>query len=117
LFFHSPITPLRLTFLRTLLSYLHQKNSEAENRSEYERSFEKEFLDAVTFNFKRLEKMGATTLYLSNIAGRREGTKEAVSLDGRECDISVIENREGEFVMIRQIEEGGYKGGDYYSEG
>ena len=38
--------------------------------------------------------MEATTLYISNIAGMREGTKEAISLDGREYDISVIENRE-----------------------
>jgi len=34
----------------------------------------------------------------------REGTKEAISLDGNV--ISIIENREGEFVMLRQIEEG-----------
>ncbi len=35
----------------------------------------------------------------------KEGTKEAISVGGREYDISIIENREGEFVMIRQIEE------------
>ena len=40
----------------------------------------------------------------------REATKKAVSLEGRECDIFVIENREGEFVMIRQIEEGDANG-------
>lgn len=54
---------------------------------------------------------GATTLYLSNIAGMKEGSKKAISLDGREYDISIIENREGEFVMIRQIEKGDTKGG------
>jgi len=32
-------------------------------------------------------------------------------LDGRAYDISIIENREGEFVMIKQIEEGDMKGG------
>ena len=41
----------------------------------------------------------------------KEGTKEAISLDEREYDISIIENREGEFVMIRQREEGDAKGG------
>lgn len=37
----------------------------------------------------------------------REGTTEAISLDGNV--IFIIENREGEFVMLRQIEEGDTK--------
>jgi len=69
-------------------------------------------LFALTFtNEVYTEVRGGTILYLSNIAGMKEGTKEAISFDGREYDISVIENREGEFVMIRQIEEGDTKGG------
>ena len=69
-------------------------------------------LFALTFtNEVYTEVRGATIFYLSNIAGMRGGTKEAISLDEREYDISIIENREGEFVMIRQIEEGDTKGG------
>lgn len=69
-------------------------------------------LFALTFtNEVYTEIRGATILYLSNIAGMREGTKKAIGLDGREYDISVIENREGEFVMVRQIESGDTKGG------
>jgi hypothetical protein len=61
--------------------------------------------------FKVLEKIGASTLHLSNIAGMKAATKEVTNFGGREYDISVIENREGDFVMIRQREEGDTKGG------
>ena len=45
------------------------------------------------------------------MAGVRGAAEEAISFDSREYDISVIENREGEFVVIRQIEEGDTEGG------
>ena len=41
----------------------------------------------------------------------RKGTEKAISLDEREYDISVIESREGEFVIIRQRGEKDTKGG------
>ena len=75
------------------------------------RTIEKHLFALIFTNEVYTEKIGATILYLSNIAGMREGTKEAISFGGREYDISVIENREGEFVMIRQREKGDTKGG------
>jgi len=36
----------------------------------------------------------------------KEGSKEAISLDEREYDISIMENREGKFVMIRHTKGG-----------
>jgi len=69
-------------------------------------------LFALTFtNEVYTEVRGATTLYLSNIVGMKEGTKKAITLSDKEYDISIIENREGKFVMIRQTEEGDTKGG------
>jgi hypothetical protein len=116
LFFHSPITPLRLTFLRTLLSYLYpKKNSEAENRSGYEISFEKGFLDAVTF--KRLEKMGAFTLYLSNIAGMRGATKEAINFWQQRIRYSRYREQRRGVRDDKADRRRGYKGRGYYSEG
>jgi hypothetical protein len=41
----------------------------------------------------------------------KAATKEVTNFGDREYDISVIENREGDFVMIRQREEGDTKGG------
>ena len=75
------------------------------------RTIEKHLFALIFTNEVYTEKIGATTLYLSNIAGMKEGTKEAISLDDRGYDISIIENREGEFVMIRRIEKGDTKGG------
>ena len=67
-------------------------------------------LFALTFtNEVYTEKIGATTLYLSNLIEIKD--KKDIELNGWRYEMSTIKNRHGEFILIRQIEEGDTKGG------
>ena len=67
-------------------------------------------LFALTFtNEVYTEKIGASTLYLSNLI-EVEDTND-IELNDYKYEISIIKNRRGEFVLIRQFEGEDIKGG------
>ncbi|MEE9174976.1 MAG: hypothetical protein V3U19_02255 [Thermodesulfobacteriota bacterium] len=75
------------------------------------RTIEKHLFALQFTNEVYTQKIGATTLYLSNLAGMKDETKRNITIDDHEFEVSEIENREGEFVLIRQLREGDTRGG------
>ncbi len=69
-------------------------------------------LFALTFtNEVYTEKIGATTLYLSNLAGVKDSDKKIIKIKDQQFEVCNIENRNGEFVLIRQLENDDTQGG------
>jgi hypothetical protein len=56
-------------------------------------------------------KLGATTLYLSNLIGMKDETKRNLTIDNQEIEVCEVENREGNFILIRQLAEDDTQGG------
>jgi len=68
------------------------------------KAIEKHLLALTTANEAYTEVRGATVIYYSNTAGIVENTRKAVELGGYKYELSVVRNKRGEFVLVRQIE-------------
>lgn len=75
------------------------------------RTIEKHMFALTFTNEVYTQKIGATTLYLSNLVGMKDETKESVKIGGQEFEVSEIKNRNGTFILIRQLEGKDTKGG------
>jgi len=75
------------------------------------KAIEKHLLALTTSNEAYAEVRGTTVIYYSNTAGIVKNTRKVVELGEHKYELSVVRNKRGEFVLVRQIERDDTAGG------